>query len=72
MEFRSMTQKQYVNWMFWLGFLLAMAYVVFTMLESSMSCIDADGCLKTWCEMDWLESEVQDKIRQNDCILLNK
>lgn len=67
MELRSMTQKRYVNSVFWLGFLAALSYVVFTMLESSLSCVDGDGCLKSWCKMDWLSSEIKDKINNNNC-----
>jgi len=67
MEFRSATRKTYVNRVLWGVFLGVMAVMLYSMLNASISCLDENGCVKTWCDKKWFRSEVIQKINQNNC-----
>lgn len=65
MEVRQMTQKARANMIISFAMIIALSYVIYIMLESSMSCIDVKGCLKSWCSMDWLPDNLQETINSN-------
>ena len=67
MEFRNLTRRKYVNRILSLWFLLLMSYMVYIMVEASVSCIDEKGCLKRWCEKSWFPADIQDQIDKRDC-----
>ncbi|OMJ66598.1 hypothetical protein SteCoe_36497 [Stentor coeruleus] len=66
MEVRQMTQKARANMIISLAIIIALSYVIYIMLESSMSCIDVKGCLKSWCNIDWLPGNLKDAIKSNE------
>lgn len=66
MELRQYTQKGKTNLLVWTIFAIIMAYVIYAMLDGSMSCIDNVGCVKSWCKIDWFPGDLKDKIRNNE------
>ena len=65
MELRNYTQKAKSNALVWMIFAISMSYVLYCMIESSVSCIDNDACVKKWCQKAWFTSQLQSQIEGN-------
>lgn len=38
--------------------------ILFMAINSSISCIDKNGCLRSWCDFSWLKYEYQKAINE--------
>ncbi len=39
--------------------------IIFMSINSSLSCVDKNGCLKSWCNYDWFKPEYLNLIAKN-------
>ena len=64
MDFFSGTTKTFTSRVFCLCTVILMAGLLWVMVNANISCVDQDGCIKSWCEIDWLPSDVRDHVRK--------
>lgn len=67
METFGVTSKTYVNRVLWAGLCGLMLVLLWFMMKASLSCVNSDGCLKSWCEREWFSSELKSLLTQDGC-----
>lgn len=68
METFGITSKTYVNRVLWLGLCALMLVLLWFMVNASLSCVNSDGCLKSWCEREWFSSELKALLAKDGCV----
>ena len=47
-----------------IGIFILLMYFV---LEANVSCVNTDGCLKSWCKADWFPGRFIDQLGKESC-----
>lgn len=61
-DFRIKQAKNMVLVMI-IGLILAIA--VHSLIEAGLSCVDKNGCIRSHCDIDWLNSEYEKIVLEN-------
>ena len=48
-----------------LFFIIVIAAIIFMSINSTLSCVDKNGCLRSWCKYDWLNLDYRLAIAKN-------
>ncbi len=48
-----------------LFFIIVIAAIIFMSINSTLSCVDKNGCLRSWCKYDWLNLDYKLAIARN-------
>lgn len=67
MQFLTLTRKVYVNSVLWLTFIVALAVLLYFVLDANVSCLRDDGCVKSWCEKSWFPTREQEQLSKLEC-----